>query len=170
MDASIITNSQYIPLNAHFWNDITVCVKFPEALPHWRYILSIFSNDISWVISAGLIIFGLIVMYFYSGFEKYPINSTEILTYVAGVMTNNSVPIHRIVRRDSARFYISLMLICAFHADLIYNAMFFDLVMVTRYQDEIKTIDEVMSRNIPFVTTPEISVKFLVFFCSFYWI
>lgn len=159
LNTNLKYSSDYVPLIPHLWNDITICLKFPEPLARWRYMLSIFSDNILWIFTFIYILIISTIIYFFSGFESYSIDYIHIIILFTGVMTNSSIPIRKYCRRPLARILISIALTTAFLCCSVYNGKFYNLVMITRYPNELKTIEEVVARRMPFATTYEISVR-----------
>lgn len=158
LNAYINYSSEYIPLMSHFWNDITICIKFPEPLARWHYLLSIYSNDILWVFTIIYTLIVIIIIYIFSGFEKKPIDIFNCALYLLGVMTKTGVPIRKYCKRHSGRCLICIGLVCGYLAVSVYEASFYNLVMIPRYPNNIKTIDEILTRKIQIATTHNIAV------------
>lgn len=169
LNANLNYSPEYQSLLPHFWNQISVCIKHPEPLAHWRFMFFIFSDDILWLIAVSDVVIILCIIYLMTGFEKNPMDIYTASLFIVAVMTNVSMPINKYVGRDASKFLASIGLIVAFLLIAVYNALFYNVIMITRYPHDAKVLNDVFLQKIRMVTTYDIAVRlFTIYFIGNY--
>lgn len=148
LNANVQYSPSFVPLAPNIWNELTFCVQAPKPLAQWQYSLAFFSDDILWLAYAFCVIFYINLIYLFTGFEARPLEYVHCALFFFGSVLSVSMPLGRFLKTSmtSTRCFISFGLISCFLAISIYNASYYDVVMVPRYSNQLKTIQDVAVR------------------------
>lgn len=159
LNANQNLSTEYIALIPHFWSELTICIKYPKPVAQWRYILSIYFDDIIWEFGLSSCLLLTVIVYLYSGLEKQPRDSIQCVLFVIGAITTVNQPYTKYCKRSRSRFQIVFCLFAAFFFANVYNAYLQNLAMIINYPNDINKIDEIYSRKMKFVASNDISVS-----------
>lgn len=99
------------------------------------------------------------LIFLFTGFEKKPMDYFESIFFLFGALMMVSMPIRNRAKRSVTRILGSGAIIFGFIAISIYNASFYDMIMVPRYRNQLKTIHDVFDHKSRFVSNEEIKVN-----------
>lgn len=128
-------------------------------MAQWRYVMSIYSENILWLFTVLSVFLIIVIVYLYSGFEKQPRDLIECIVYAIGAITNVSQPIQKYCTKTVCKYLACMSLLNQLAIITLHNAYFLNVIMIPRYPNNIETINDVLLHKMPFVTTFEISVR-----------
>lgn len=131
------------------------------------YIMLIFSVQIVWFTSTIFLL--TYEVFLFSGFEKQPRDMIQCFLFTIGGIANVVQPIHKYRHRYTVRSQVCVRLISLFLVVSVYNAFFLNIMMLPRYPDDIKTIDDVVLLKMKFFTAHKISVVFVIIIINLFY-
>lgn len=161
LSANIPFSADFVPLNAHLWDDITFCFNQPRPIPRWQYLFSVTDSNSSalWLYGMIALIIAIHLVYLFTGFEKHTLDYANSVIYIFGALMNVSLPIRKICQRDISKVLCALAIVAAFLVSVVYNAVFYQLLLNQRYEDSVKSINQIRGSRWEFFATPEIAVN-----------
>lgn len=159
LNANVRYSSVYVPLLDHFRNEVMICMKAPERVARWWCYISVFAEKSLGLYCILCILIIIDLVFLYTGFEKKPLDYFESMFFLFGALMMISMPIRNHAKRSVSRILSSWAIIAGFLAISIYNASFYDMIMVPRYRNQLKTIQDVFAHKTRFVSTEDIKVN-----------
>lgn len=140
---------------------IVYCLKLPDLYPRWLYLISVTDAG-----SAGVWYFGLAacvltmgILFLFGGFEKEKIDIYDAILYVYGLTLCISMPIQKLSSFTRTKILLSYMLLCLYWVISIYNAVFYNIILKTRYLPRVDSVQEIFDEDYRVVTTSQLLVK-----------
>lgn len=155
LNANNLYSEIYKPLVPYLWDDIALCLKYPDPYPRWQYLFLITdpNSTILWLYGILLFVLTLIGIYLFSGFEENRMNLVHALLMLVAVTMNIGMPYHRYFKRSTFRFFFLYATILLYFTVSVYNAFFFAIIMNPKYPQTVRTLDEIRYWNYHFTST-----------------
>lgn len=139
------------------------CMKCPKPFPRWQHIFRITDPDsiYIWYIGLFLVFFMTAVFYLYAEFESPRVRKFDfftICTYVLGALMVFSMPYTKHIENSMTKLFIAFALICATTATSVFQSVFYNILLKSRYPSKMDSISDTMNANLKFLSTTYLAV------------